>query len=127
MEHALKNFTHQGTCCDDVIIKVIWFDYISSQGNEDILTTKNNLLEGPHWFILPGASLNVGSPAYIKLFLDGSCRRNAAGMQLPCQHTVSTYYIFQLQNEIILEDTEANDDQSNEVCPSPFTTFEFKN
>ncbi|KTG05475.1 hypothetical protein cypCar_00010788 [Cyprinus carpio] len=36
-------------------------------------------------------------------------------MQLPCQHTVSTYYIFQLQNEIILADTEAYDDQSNEA------------
>lgn len=47
-------------------------------------------------------------------------------MQLPCQHTVSTYYIFQLQNEIILADTEANDDQSNEVCPSPFTSSELK-
>ncbi len=46
---------------------------------------------------------------------------------MPCQHTVSTYYIFQLQNEIILADTEANDDPSNEVCPSPFTTFELKN
>ncbi len=33
---------------------LIWFDYISSQGNEDILTKKKkNLLEGPHWFILP--------------------------------------------------------------------------
>ncbi len=47
--------------------------------------------------------------------------------EMPCQHTVSTYYIFQLQNEIILADTEANDDPSNEVCPSPFTTFELKN
>lgn len=45
---------------------------------------------------------------------------------MPCQHTVSSYYIFQLQNEIILADTEANDDPSNEVCSSPFTTFELK-
>ncbi len=26
LEHALKNFTHQGTCTGDVTIKVIWFD-----------------------------------------------------------------------------------------------------
>lgn len=50
-------------------------------------------------------------------------------MQLGCNYLVniSTYFIFQLQNEIILADTEAKDDESHEVCLSPFGTFLFIN
>jgi len=49
----------------------------------------------------------------------------AAEIQLGCNCLVNntSIYIFQLQNEIILADTEADD----EVCLSPFGTFYFRN